>query len=142
MQLTGKKCYFCNKNISFQIDGEGCHFCDIAFHKKCLDGSKICPSCHRSFFEIIEDEVYNLSKTEKIVLQNKAGNSIVIGILMFIIAGGLTAASFFSANERGGSFIVFHGAILVGLLYFLRGLKTWLKCRDLNTTIPKSQFIE
>ena len=50
MQLAGKSCAICKKDLVFDVEATWCARCSTSFHRDCINASsEVCPSCHERY---------------------------------------------------------------------------------------------
>ena len=92
-----------------------------------------CPSCMKPFVEATEQEARDarLAEAERLRERQQQGvrqeaysagrRNMMIGGGIFIAGTAVTLFSYLNASDVGGTVVVWWGAILFGLLQFLRG---------------------
>jgi uncharacterized membrane protein len=54
--------------------------------------------------------------------QSQARTDIVVGLLLLIVGIAITSATYSSASQQGGTYIVAYGPIIFGVIRLFRGL--------------------
>ena len=68
-----------------------------------------------------EQMMYEAERAQK---RSRANGDIIFGIILLVIGIGITAATYGSASQQGGTYIVAYGPIVVGVIKLIRGIAT------------------
>jgi len=68
-----------------------------------------------------EQMMYEAERAQK---RSRANGDIIFGIILLVIGIGITAVTYDSASQSGGTYVVAYGPIVVGVIKLIRGLAT------------------
>jgi hypothetical protein len=82
--------------------------------------------------QIATNMVGGISKKETVSARKSGLSSLIIGIVVTVLALGITISSYSSASEYGGSYVICYGAILFGISLTIRGIVQLIRGREVK----------
>jgi len=70
--------------------------------------------------EVSPDQM--MEDSARAMRRSRANGDIIFGIILLVIGIGITAVTYDSASQSGGTYVVAYGPIVVGVIKLIRGL--------------------